>query len=54
MRSIEVSFSELKEWLEDHKGVVFADGEYIRDVHWQMAYPEQIVFVMVDKNISNR
>ena len=47
LRSMEIPFSELKKYLES-RGEVFEKDEFIRDVHWQMAWPEQIAFVMVD------
>lgn len=49
MRSIEIPFSELKQYLLD-RGEVLSEKEYIRGICWQMAYPEAIVFVGVDEN----
>ncbi len=47
MRNIEVPFSDLKTFLET-RGVIFDEKEYIRDVNWQIAWPESIVFVSID------
>jgi len=47
MRNVEISFSDLKTFLET-RGVVFDEKEYIRDVHSVGAWPESIVFVSID------
>lgn len=47
MRSLEITFTELKKYLEA-RGDAIEANEYIKDVSWQVAYPDSIVFVRIE------